>query len=69
MKAQISARRCRRPGDDWLWRMLERKPVKVVAVARANRMARVVWAFAIGLERMATDGSLRSGESYRANPA
>ena len=55
--AQISARRCRRPGDDWLWRMLERKPVKVVAVALANRMARVVWAL------------IRTGESYRANPA
>jgi len=54
--AQISARRCGRPGDDWLWRMLERKPVKVVAVALANRMARVVWAL------------IRSGESYRANP-
>jgi transposase len=37
--AQISARRCRRPGDDWLWRMLQKKPVKVVAVALANRMA------------------------------
>ena len=55
--AQISARRCRRPGDDWLWRMLERKPVKVVAVALANRMARVVWAL------------IRSGESYRSAPA
>lgn len=55
--AQISARRCRRPGDDWLWRMLEKKPVKVVAVALANRMARVVWAL------------IRTGESYRANPA
>ena len=55
--AQISARRCRRPGDDWLWRMLEKKPVKVVAAALANRMARVVWAL------------IRSGESYRANPA
>ena len=55
--AQISARRCGRPGDDWLWRMLERKPVKVVAVALANRMARVVWAL------------IRTGESYRANPA
>jgi transposase len=55
--AQISARRCRRPGDDWLWRMLEKKPVKVVAVALANRMARVVWAL------------IRSGESYRTNPA
>jgi len=29
--ARISARRRRGPGDDWLWRMLERKPVKVVA--------------------------------------
>lgn len=55
--AQISARRCRRPGDDWLWRMLERKPVKVVAVALANRMAPVVWAL------------IRTGESYRAHPA
>ena len=55
--AQISARRCHRPGDDWLWRMLEKKPVKVVAVALANRMARVVWAL------------IRSGESYQATPA
>ena len=71
-------RRYRRPGDDWRsplclhqWRtmahrMLERKPVKVVAPPMslgplafhwrplANRMARVVRAFAIGLERMAT---------------
>lgn len=55
--AQISARRCRRPGDEWLWRMLQRKPVKVVAVALANRMARVVWAL------------IRTGERYRATPA
>ena len=55
--AQISARRCGKPGTDWLWRVLERKPVKVVAVALANRMARVVWAL------------IRSGESYRATPA
>ena len=55
--AQISARRCRRPGDDWLWRMLQRKPVKVVAVALANRMARVVWAL------------IKSGESYQATLA
>ena len=38
-------------------RMLEKKPVKVVAVALANRMARVVWAL------------IRTGESYRATPA
>jgi len=55
--AQIAARRCGRPGNDWLWRMLERKPVKVVAVALANRMARVVSAL------------IRTGECYRANPA
>jgi transposase len=54
--AQIAARRRGRPGTDWLWKMLERKPVKVVAVALANRMARVVWAL------------VRSGESYRTAP-
>jgi transposase len=37
--------------------MLGRKPVKVVAVALANRMARVVWAL------------IRSGDSYRTEPA
>ncbi len=44
-------------GTDWLGRMLRRKPVKVVAVALANRMARFVWAV------------ISSGESYRADPA
>ena len=53
----ISARRSGKPGTDWLWRMLERKPVKVVAVALANRMARVVWAI------------IRTGDSYRARTA
>jgi hypothetical protein len=37
--------------------MLEKKPVNVVAVAPANRMARVVRAL------------IRTGESCRANPA
>jgi len=55
--AQITARRRRRPGTDWLWKMLERKPVKVVAIALANRMARMLWAL------------IRTGESYRAAPA
>lgn len=55
--AQIAARRRGRPGSDWLWAMLQRKPVKVVAVALANRMARVVWAL------------IRTGDSYRADPA
>ena len=55
--ARISARRRRGPGADWLWRMLERKPVKVVAVALANRMARIVWAL------------IATGDSYRAAAA
>ncbi len=55
--AQISARRSGKPGTDWLWRMLERKPVKVVAVALANRMARIVWAL------------IKTGDSYRASTA
>jgi transposase len=54
--AQIAARRRGRPGTDWLWKMLDRKPVKVVAVALANRMARVVWAL------------IRTGDHYRAAP-
>jgi transposase len=37
--------------------MLERKPVKLVAIALANRMARTVWAL------------LRTGETYRVAPA
>ena len=32
--------------DPWLAAMLERKPRKVVAVALANRMARILWALA-----------------------
>jgi transposase len=55
--ARISACRGRKPGEDWLSGMLQRKRAKVVAIALANRMARVVWAL------------IRSGESYRANPA
>lgn len=54
--ARISARRGRGSSDaapDWLDRMLERKPVKLVAIALANRMARTIWAL------------IRSGESYR----
>ena len=39
---------------DWLNRMLDRKPVKVVAVALANRMARTIWAL------------IRRGDSYKA---
>ena len=60
--ARISARRGRRvvPADqqapDWLDRMLARKPVKVVAVALAARMARTAWAL------------IAHEDSYRAVP-
>ncbi len=50
----ITARRKADPGDDWLGRMLTKKPVKVVAIALANRMARAVWAM------------VRTGEAWRA---
>ena len=36
--------------DPWLASMLERKPRKVVAVAMANRMARIVWALTMKKE-------------------
>jgi transposase len=59
--ARISARRGRRACatnavPDWPDRMLARKPVKVVAVALAARMARTVWAL------------IARGGSYQAVP-
>lgn len=50
----ISTRKRTDPGDDRLGRMLAKKPLKVVAVALANRMARAVWAMP------------RTGEAWRA---
>jgi transposase len=50
----ISARRRGQPGDDWLWRLLQRKTAKQAAIALANRMARTVWAL------------LRNGTGYDA---
>lgn len=41
------------PKGSWLARMLERKPILVVAVALANKMALGIWAM------------LTRGESYR----
>nr|WP_246645577.1 hypothetical protein [Rhizobium redzepovicii] len=38
----------------WLRRLMDRRPLKVVAIALANKTARVVWAL------------LTKGESYRA---
>ncbi len=42
--AQVSARRRGKPGDDWLWGIIERKKPKQAAIALANRMARIVYA-------------------------
>jgi transposase len=44
--AQIMVRRRRRhaPGSDWLSNMLIRKKTKVVAIALAHRMARMIFA-------------------------
>lgn len=49
----ISTRKRTDPGKDWLGRMLAKKPLKVVAIALTNRMARQVWAM------------LRTGEAWR----
>ena len=57
-----------RPGT-WLGRMLARKPGMLVRVALANKMARIIWAFAIVLEGMATDGSLARGGVHKAMAA
>jgi transposase len=49
-----------KPGRDgvsaWLLKLLERKPRKLVAIALANKMARMIWAM------------LTRGEAYRAAP-
>jgi transposase len=50
----ISTRKRANPGEDWLGTMLTKKPLKVVAIALANRMARQIWAM------------LRTGEAWRA---
>ena len=44
-------------GSAWLQALVQRRPRKVVAVALANKMARVVWA------------TMPSGEAYRRQPA
>ena len=49
----ISARQKAEPGDDWLGRLIMTKPLKVAAIALANRMARAIWAM------------LKTGETWR----
>ncbi|RWR04068.1 IS110 family RNA-guided transposase [Paenirhodobacter populi] len=50
----ISTRKRTDPGEDWLGSMLAKKPLKVVAIALASRMARQIWAM------------LRTGEAWHA---
>jgi len=42
--AQVSARRRGEPGEDWLWKIIQRKKPKQAAIALANRMARTAYA-------------------------
>jgi transposase len=51
--AVIRSKRAQEAGS-WLARLLERRPAKVVAIALANKTARMIWAM------------LRSGDVYRA---
>jgi transposase len=52
--AVIRSKRAQEAGS-WLARLLERRPAKVVAIAIANKTARIIWAM------------LRRGEAYRAS--
>lgn len=52
--AQVSARRRREPGDDWLWKIIQRTKPKQAAIALANRMARTAFAL------------LKTGTDYEA---
>lgn len=42
--AQVSARRRGEAGDDWLWKIIQRKKSKQAAIALANRMPRTAFA-------------------------
>jgi transposase len=52
--AYLRHERARGPRDPWLRELLARRPFKVVAVALAAKVARIIWAMLV------------SGESYRA---
>ena len=56
----MSVIRFAKPGSKsasaWLLQLLERKPLKLAAVALANKMARIIWAM------------MARGEAYRRQP-
>jgi len=39
------------PGAQWLQSLLEKKPVRLVSVALANKTARIVWALLVRGQR------------------
>jgi transposase len=53
---RVADRPMNRNGSAWLLSLLKRKPRKLVAVALANKMARIVWAM------------MTTGEGYRRGP-
>lgn len=55
--AQVSARRRGGPGDDWLWKIMQRTKPKQAAIALANRMTRRIYAL------------LKHGTEYQADYA
>ncbi len=69
-----------RPGNklatDWLLKLLQRRPRKLVAVALANKMARIAWARLakvpsnrLRLVGRPGEGMMTSGEAYRHRSA
>ncbi len=44
--------------DPWLRRMISEKPPKLVAVALANKMARIIWALSVKEESYRTPAAI-----------
>ena len=49
------------PGDPWLRRMMAEKPPKLVAVALANKMARIIWALSVKKEPYRAPAAVAAG--------
>ena len=57
--AYLKVERARGPKDPWLRDLLARRPFKVVAVAYAAKMARIVWAMLVSAEPYRPRGQAR----------
>jgi transposase len=53
---RFADRPANKQANEWLLKLLQRRPRKLAAVALANKMARTVWAM------------MKSGETYRRQP-